>query len=140
MSTAGRLPGPARFAQAVMMGVNVLVIVAVTIWDVWATWVAFFGGVLPVPFGRLVTGGSLLLGALFVFVVSPVIFGVARLVTAGLSALVVAAAAAPAFAVRAARDARADHSPASVQPKSFDEAPTLFDDAPMLFDDAPMLF
>jgi hypothetical protein len=110
VGTAGGPPAAIRFTNGVLVALNVLVIVAFTLWDVWATWVAFFGGALPVPGGHLVTGGSLLLGALFVFVVSPLLFGLARLVTVGLSGLILGIVAHPAVAPATPRAVRPTNS------------------------------
>jgi hypothetical protein len=103
VSTDSDLTPVALAAQRVLLALNGLVIVLVTIWEVWATWVAFFGGTLPVPGGRLIVEGSLLLGALFVFVGAPVVYGIARLVTLGLSALIFMIVALPGTARRTAR-------------------------------------
>lgn len=99
MPTTGKPAAAVRFASRALLTANVVVIVVFTIWDAWATWIAFFGGSLPVPGGHLVTGGSLLLGALFVFIVSPILYGLARLVALGLSGLVMAIVSAPAVAL-----------------------------------------
>lgn len=46
-------------------------------WGLWCTWVAFFGGTLPIPFVVWESPGDFWLGLLFLFVITPVLTAIA---------------------------------------------------------------
>ena len=51
--------------------------IVVGAWGLWCTWVAFTGGVMPVPFVKWNVEGGIGQGLLFLFVITPVLTGIA---------------------------------------------------------------
>jgi hypothetical protein len=55
---------------------------ATAIWGLWCTWVAFFGGTFPIPFIHWTTSGGIVLGLVFLFIVTPILTGlIAQILT-----------------------------------------------------------
>jgi hypothetical protein len=55
----------------------VLVSVVIGIWGLWCTWIAFAGGTFPIPFFVWTTSGGFWMGLLFLFIVTPLLTGLA---------------------------------------------------------------
>jgi hypothetical protein len=57
--------------------IGAIVAFAIGAWGLWCTWVAFFGGTIPLPLVAWESPGSFWLGLLFLFVVTPITTAVA---------------------------------------------------------------
>jgi len=63
--------------ETVVRVISVIASIVVGAWGLWCTWVAFFGGTFPIPFTNWTTSGGILLGLLFLFIVTPVLTAIA---------------------------------------------------------------
>ncbi|TFB75450.1 hypothetical protein E3O06_06420 [Cryobacterium glaciale] len=62
-----------EWLTAIVQILGTLVGIGVGLWGLWCTWIAFFGGTLPIPFVDWTTSGGIGLGLLFLLVVTPVL-------------------------------------------------------------------
>lgn len=76
-------------AKAIAIVLQVVLVGAIVIWDIWAIVVAFGGGWLPVPWPWY-TDGGVGFGLLWLFVIAPVLTGVAATVISWILGLIVA--------------------------------------------------
>lgn len=63
--------------DAISTVIAALVSAVIGIWGLWCTWIAFAGGTFPIPFSAWTTPGGFWLGLLFLFIVTPVLTGIA---------------------------------------------------------------
>lgn len=67
-----------REAMEVFAGIlGAIAGLAIAVWGLWCTWVAFAGGTFPIPFVVWESPGDFWLGLLFLFVVTPILTGIA---------------------------------------------------------------